>query len=267
MKKSELVIGEEYACVRTPGVARSRHNYGAQPFKARLVSLDFAEDRYEPASGYYSSSPWRERRQVGIAVDTGEKVVAEAQIGVTKRDAKGKVERVMAKDGYGGLQQKLRTKKFSYDYVILENGGCFLSTWAEYEAEEKAEAECVAARERSKNAEAKRLSENDPAVRVRVEGIVARLKELAGEGAQVWYTRYDWQRDGDINPEDVSVARPCKPGEYNDRNLVGEPELHRFVKGEYRYGNGPKGERCMVACVFEIHDDEFAELLGLEGGD
>lgn len=257
MKKGDLIVGETYACFARPGAARSRYVYD-KPFKATLVDINFSETRWRSGSGWQGFAI--ERPVAGIAVDTGEKVTVEVWHGVVNKRTG---EPVFVKTKHGGKSRKTVEKTYTYDYVVPENAGCILSTWADYEDSLRKEAARKAERATKLKEEAQEAEDNDPTVRDRVRGIVSRLVELAGPGAVARETIYEWRGEPD-NPEDIAIYVPAKSNERDDLNLSAEPRMRRVAEIGIGYAHGTQGQRCMTHAAIKFGDRALAEILGVK---
>lgn len=162
VKRKDLTEGVEYACYTHPTREGTWHWRTNTPFKATLVSLNYSEQRLVPGS--WRDPVARMRTVSGIAVDIGKPIEYEVDVAVKNKDGTPKY----TKDRYYGRRAVTRKKKVSYPYLILENGGCFRSTWADYEAE-------VAAK---KAADKRRAEEREATIQAETEAektVVARV--------------------------------------------------------------------------------------------
>jgi len=227
MKKQELKVGVEYAVVMRSRAARSR--YGVSPFKATLIDINFSEKRMGLAYRSYGSQAILEEKVVkGIAVDTGSKVFVKGDVPLRNEDGTFQVR----SDAPYGKKYITKPEQFSYDYIVLENAGCFISTWEEWEEKQKADAE-LAARTKAERAQKERERKaNEASIKSRVDAVLATL----GRVGEVKIETSEWRRDN--LPDDFYVMQPGIEERYES-----------IIKGEFRYGDGPEGERVLVGLV------------------
>lgn len=258
MKKSDLVVGVEYACFTRPGASKRRYSYET-PFRAKLIDVNFVEQRWVRSGGY--DGLYAKRAVSGIAVDTGTPVTVKATLGLVDKDKNP----VYIDQGRGyGKRRKTREKTYTYDYLLLENAGCFLSTWAEYEAAEAERKSAEQARKDRDLAEREARTAAEPKVGARLKAITARLVELAGPGAEMRYRSYrSWlSKTEPADPDEVFVFVPDE--ERDDLNTDGEPRMRRVIVGEVAYDSGVGGKEVMTGVKFSCDDKDMALLLGLE---
>lgn len=252
MKIKDLKVGEEYACFMRPSEARRRYRY-SKPFRARLVDTAFSEVRWVHRSTSWHGSYSEERTVGGIAVDTGKKVFVKAEIPQRLKDGKFKMSKP---NNYGSRHIITKPEQFSYDYVVLENAGCFLMPWAEWEAQEKARKEADDRHARLAKAQREKIQAESSTVEARVDVVLARLAELAGPEAEVRKSQgYVHQRWYSV---DVFTPNPA----YDDDN--DKPGMKSIIHGEYKYGTGEDGEQHLVRVTFTTDDEALAQLLGVE---
>lgn len=224
MRKNELKPGVEYACVSRP--VRGRERNPAKPFKATLIDVDFREQRYESRSAHYGNQYILSEKVVyGIAVDTGSKVYIKGDLPVL--DAKGHHQHREETDKRGNVLRKrtiVKSAQFEYDYVVLENAGCFLMTWQEWEAEQVAQAEMKARHERERQEKEDARVEAEAGIKARVDAVL----EVLGRVGPVKIATDEWRRDG-------------KPDDFYVMNEPGHGHFNSTIKGEFTYGEGPKG--------------------------
>lgn len=243
MKKSELIPGVEYAVFHTPGQARRRYGWH-KPFKAKLIDVNFSETRYERGT---ESQPSRKRSVVGIAVDTGEKQIVRAAIPATGPD--GKWIKTSEPNAWHATYQ-VDEQAAEYDYLVLENAGCFLQTWEEYEQEQREQQEWrdeQAAEERKISAKA---IANEPDVLASIDRTAAVAAQKLG--AFVVPDIYDWRGDG--KPERLYVIRGGDGTKYG-----GGDQLITF---NLTYRDVSSDDRILTGAKVEISAATLAKLVG-----
>ena len=139
MRKTELKIGETYACTSRP----QRGRYGWKPFKATLVALSGTQIVKEQKTVRKDGEVYVDTtKRTGIMVELAEPIER-------KRD-----EYILGR-GYGPVSPEAQAVLKAHEgakvtdvvtVVALENAGCFVSTWAEYEAEQKRKKQLETAR-------------------------------------------------------------------------------------------------------------------------
>ena len=190
MRKNDLKVGETYAVHMSPTTARRKWGVN-KPLKATLVAVqgEVAETlNVVGFSSYGKVKPfgegWAEKAKTvseqGIVVELAEPV---------RRGYVSPSGRYVESGGYGYRsrasydpaeryeQDEFKGEPNMVTRIVLENGGCFVSTWADWEAEQ---AEQKAAKERRKDAAARALAqaqENAP----KVQATLDRLTQLLGE--------------------------------------------------------------------------------------
>lgn len=221
MRKSELKVGVEYAVTSRP--VRGRHEKRwTKPFKATLVDINFHEVRMGTARfGYGSQSYLREMGTSGIAVDTGEKVTITGRLPI--KDAEGRFKTHREPVTNNNILEVTEEQTFEYDYLLLENAGCFVSTWEEYEESEriKAERKAEAEAERVRVEQARKDAEAD------IESRVQAVLDVFTSIGEVSLSHRSWRDDG--KPESFTVVAS-----------------HGTFSGEFAYGTGPEGERVLT---------------------
>jgi hypothetical protein len=243
MRKSDLKPGVEYACVRQPSMARrTGRNATVKPFKATLIDLDFNETRMKRRNlGYGYQTVLEPVRVSGIAVDTGTKVTVEGD--VPKLDAKGSFVWVEKKEeGVGSARKTVAIAqadaKFEYDYVLLENAGCFISTWADYEVNELAAAEAKKKHENELRAQGQARKDAEPEVKARVKAV---LDVLGGIGDVVILDADD--RFGK-RPDEFHISRSKEEADNPYASIL---------TGDFIYSQGPDKEYVLTGLRFGSH--------------
>lgn len=228
MKKSELKVGVEYAVLGSPGAVRSwngRYRSSRdKPIKATVIDLDFKEMRATQSggvSGYLS-----ERMVFGIAVDTGSKVFVHGDERVRNKDGSFK-KKPKSQRSYGD-NFVTKSVQYEYDYRVLENAGCFISTWEDYLAGEQATKDAQAEREARDQAEREARTAAEADIKVRVNAVLDFFTEVG----EVKLSRDEWRRRKDDEYDDFEVVgKKPVPDEDGDLDVV-------LFRGEFTYAEG-----------------------------
>lgn len=252
MKKSDLQVGVEYACVHSRRDANRYNRYGPRnvtPFKVKVVDLEFSETRLSSSREYRTSdSLLTPSRVYGIAVDTGEKVVVEGRkpkltkAGVWRRD----------KPGGRVISEPVREE---YDYVVLDDARLIVSTWAEHLAEVRERQQMERERREQEKAEQEALVATETATQKTLDAVLAKLRALYGERMKV--ESHNYLDKDDTRPTDVSV--------YQDEDEDGFPSGGLLIEGDIRYREvSTQRESVLAGARFKIDLEELAKLLGVE---
>lgn len=179
MRKTDLKVGEEYAVVMRPQRGRSRYNR-ATPIRATLVNPG---GRVERTVKVFARDP--KTRKLTDAVEEAvsfEKGIVVKLAEPRERSVPKVYDGVRADGtayrsfGYSADGNKREMEKIVETEIALENAGCFVSTWADYQAELIREAEAKVAREKHEAEDFEKARQGEPAVRDRLDALVAMLR-------------------------------------------------------------------------------------------
>ena len=181
MKRSELKVGETYAVFGTPGAARrymNRSYYYDKPFKATVIALDgtLVVREYQEISRSNGQLFDRQVTASGIIVE----------VAPFKRET----PKFQLMSGYSDMPP--RVAKFwdkvadektieTVTQIALENAGCFVSTWAEYERQVAEQEAWDARRIEEMRQQKARETEQAPVHERRVLAARVKLAEVFGD--------------------------------------------------------------------------------------
>jgi len=202
MRKQDLKVGEEYAAYLNPSTARRNWGRG-KPHRVRLIALE-GEIR-----DTFTVRTWegeRDERTPGTKEVTGfTKGILVEWLGdepVTRhvpeiagswsapyRYSTGRRDAVYLTpaDGLSGLRHDdpeadtVESKDRTYGRVCLENAGCFVQTWAEQLAEDKAEVEYKEERRKRQQAQWEEEARLDAPRREKLAELIDRLTSMGYE--------------------------------------------------------------------------------------
>ncbi len=248
MKKTELKVGEEYAVFGSPGAVRRHMNsnyYGGvdQPMRVKLLAIDAVEDWYERGSysSYWSASRTRGHK-VSLPTNSGDHFSGKVmRITLSKSVLSGGVPDDLSNledlVGYAGGKTNTLQADWTRTFLMLENAGCFVSTWAEYERK-VAEYKAMKARHADERAAKERKADADaPEKAARLERVLAKLAQTGDVKERNGYRRDD-------KPTSVTV----------------EAFGGFKIEGEYRYTEGVEDD-VLNGVKFTMNLDTLAQLL------
>ena len=258
MRKSDLKVGEEYAVFFSPSEARSSYRR-SEPVKAKLVEIggEIVETFKVVGGARFSYSRHdnpQERRLVlrGMIVELAEPVkrgkISPSGEYVTTGYGRGYSEFVPVEEYEGegeGVEPRMVTR------VALENGGCFVSTWAEYEQEKADSVRAKIQREEQAKLELKLARAREPELLNTLNGVISSMKQRGFSHA------FDYPADDDSYAPDDLVFWKGEPRSPYDADV--KLNLH------YHASRGWVRKDAAVYVGFNVErmrGHGFSELLG-----
>lgn len=199
MQKKSLKVGEEYAVFRRPSDTR-RYNDGYRsynrgtPMRAKLVAIEGEiSDTFTIRTTVYNAEQnknvgTKDVEQTvsvkGIVVElldepfVAQRVpdVARVDTGYSRNHPLVPAFAISAPyRSYGSDEPEVGTHERSYTSIVLQNAGCFLSTWAEYEAEEIRHAEAKEKRKEEMVAQVASEKRRNPVNRQHLAALISYL--------------------------------------------------------------------------------------------
>ena len=191
MKKNELKVGEEYAAFRQ-AEHRSQRSYSFdKPMRVKLIELGGElSDTFVARSTVYkdgAAAGTKDNEQTvkvnGIIAEIiGDPIVA--TVPDVTRSTHGRTKALIPAyaveklyRSYGSDEPEIGSHERSYQRVALENAGCFLMTWAQWEAKQVAEKKREEKSKREHEEQVAREAANDPAMRAKLQAMVDALVE------------------------------------------------------------------------------------------
>lgn len=227
MRKQDLKVGEEYAAYLNPSTARRNWGRG-KPHRVRLIALE-GEIR-----DTFTVRTWEgEERTPGTKEITGftKGILVEwlddepvtrhvpeiaGSWSAPYRYSSGRRDAVYLTpaDGLSGLRHNdpeadtVESKDRTYGRVCLENAGCFVQTWAEQLAEDKAEVEAKEERRKRQQAQWEEEARLDAPRREKLAELIDRLTSMGYEVRADFLYSDERQQD----PWQYDVYRPSGDG-------------------------------------------------------
>jgi hypothetical protein len=253
MKKTELKIGVEYAVTMRPQRGRrTRYSVRDTVFKATYVregrverEVEVVNRELDPKTNQYVDKGTR----TDTAFDRGLVVKLPKPV---KREGYDVYDRVRH-DGSADISYSSRGERkrvtYTVEEIALENAGCFVSTWEEYEEAERL-ADESARREKARRREALAAAvEAEPGVKARLAALIEKLTE------QGFVVELERHYGGEPGP-DYAIRLE---GESWD---VGEIPVQRHFGSYGRHEVNP-----LTGFRLELKNEEaVTRLLGLEVG-
>ncbi len=243
MKKTELKVGEEYAVLLSPGAVRrftnGRHYSSDKPLRVKLLAVDAVENLWD--RGGFGGTTYSKRNVKGhkVTIPTNSDFSPTLRITIYKTALEPSLTRQEVVKGYSGTPTNMVQADWTRDFLLLENAGCFISTWAKYEQDIE---DTKKMKERhAEEARAKRLA-NDakaPAMEAKLERVLAKLAE-----------------HGEVKYRTDYVG--------NDTRYIEVEAFGGFlVKGEKLYVNSETEKNVLGGASFKMNLTTLAWLLGV----
>jgi hypothetical protein len=189
MKKTELKVGEEYAVFLSPGTARRFNNdrryFSGTPLRVTLLEVGAVEGVWDRGS-FSSTHSYKKMdgMKVTIPSNAEENDAAAATVPITIYESSAELAKSLGlkiapkEKNPNAWNRGMRSATWTRDFLLLENAGCFVSTWADYEAREKANADATVERAARDKAEREANDAAAPAIEAKLQRVLARLADF-----------------------------------------------------------------------------------------
>jgi len=248
MRKTDLKIGEEYAVFLSPGAAKTfnQGRRGGTPFKVTLLAIEAVEKVWQ-ASNYYSGSRPTSVKGIKVTIpsnnENNRSANATIEIYVNEQNVEQATEfglKLLPADEESVYYQRgLRKMAYTREFLLLENAGCFVSTWADY-LTEQAERD---RRDEEANEQARQRRIAAEALAPVIQGKLDRVKARLAEFGEIEDTT-NWH--GDLDGGFVVTVE--------GRKIVAET-----------YDTWGESDRVITGASFKLPLDAMARLLGIDG--
>lgn len=273
MRKQDLKVGVEYAVHLNPTKARSRYGRD-KPLKATVVEVDGTVERKLTVVGYSGSyGPWtdyRGEREPGQTIPH-ERVLKEH--GVVVELAEPVQKGTLSPSGqyvenrYSGFrpveeyeQDDFEAEARMVTRVALKNGGCFVSTWADYEADQKDAARYEQERVEKEARDLAFAQAQEPIVEAKLESVLDAFR-AAGYTVTEQYP-YAWRDEDPAETYRIEEYHCVRPGEEADN--FGYVEVVPQYRGGHTHVEHSLADRYPMVdiAIKKLRADDLLRLVG-----